>query len=160
MKKLLNPYAKLEGYNCFGCAPENKEGLKLEFYEDGEEIVTKWQPGHAFEGFHNVLHGGIQATLMDEIANWVVVTKTETSGMTVEMNTKFHKAVMIENEKPITIRAKLTEKDRKKATIHAQIFNFAGDLCSESNVVYFLFPPQVAAKKLYYPGKAAFYNEE
>jgi hypothetical protein len=52
--------------------------------------------------------------LMDEIANWVVVTKTETSGMTVEMNTKFHKAIMIENEKPVTIRAKLTEKDEKK----------------------------------------------
>ncbi len=160
MIKLNNPYAKLEGYNCFGCAPENKNGLQLVFYEDGDDVITEWQPEHIYEGFHNVLHGGIQATLMDEIANWVVVVKTETSGMTVELNTKFHKAVMIEDSKPITIRARLTEKDRKKAHIHAQIYNFAGELCSESNVVYYLFPPQVAARKLYYPGRAAFYPED
>ena len=158
MIKLNNPYAKLEGYNCFGCAPDNNEGLQLEFYEDGDEIITTWQPTHEFEGFHNVLHGGIQATLMDEIANWVVVVKTETSGMTIELNTKFHKAVTIENDKPIKVCARLTDKEPKKAKIHAQIYNFAGDLCSESYVVYYLFPPQVAARKLYYPGREAFYE--
>ncbi|MFO7862798.1 MAG: PaaI family thioesterase [Salinivirgaceae bacterium] len=159
MKKLTNPYAKLEGYNCFGCAPKNNDGLQLDFYEDGDEIITQWQPENQFEGFHNVLHGGIQATLMDEIANWVVVVKTATSGMTIELNTKFLKVVKIEKEQPITVRARLVEKDTKKAIIHAQIFNFAGELCSESNVVYYLFPPAVAARKLYYPGRDAFYEE-
>lgn len=159
MRKLSNPYAKLEGFSCFGCAPDNKNGLRLVFYENGDEIISTWQPTKYFEGFHKVLHGGIQATLMDEIANWVVVVKTETSGMTVEMNTQFHKAVMVENEKPITIRAKLSEKTDKKAHIHAQIYNFAGELCSESNVVYYLFPPAVAARKLYYPGRDAFFED-
>lgn len=159
MIKLSNPYAKLEGYNCFGCAPENKNGLRLVFFENGDEIVSIWQPEKTFEGFHNVLHGGIQATLMDEIANWVVVVKTDTSGMTVEMNTKFHKAVMIENDKPITIRARLTAKEDKKAHIQTEIYNFAGELCSESKVVYFLFPPAIAARKLYYPGREAFYED-
>ncbi|MDA3866662.1 MAG: PaaI family thioesterase [Salinivirgaceae bacterium] len=159
MKKLANPYAKLEGYNCFGCAPKNPNGLQLDFYEDGDEITTQWQPENQFAGFHNVLHGGIQATLMDEIANWVVVVKTATSGMTIELNTKFLKAVKIEKEQPITVRARLIEKEEKKAIIHAQIFNFAGELCSESNVVYYLFPPAVAARKLFYPGREAFYEE-
>lgn len=159
MRKLSNPYAKMEGYNCFGCAPKNSGGLKLTFFEDGDEIVSEWQPEHKYEGFHNVLHGGIQATLMDEIAGWVVVVKTETSGMTIELNSRFHKPVYIETAKPITIRAKLTEKDGKKAHIHTQIYNFAGELCSESNVVYYLFPPALAARKLFYPGRDAFYED-
>ncbi|HKK58408.1 MAG TPA: PaaI family thioesterase [Salinivirga sp.] len=159
MIKLNNPYAKLEGYNCFACAPDNHDGLKMTFYEDGEEVVSEWQPTKQFEGFYHVLHGGIQATIMDEIANWVVAIKTDTSGMTIEMTTQYHKPVMIEDGHPVTIRARLTEKNRKKAHIHAQIFNFAGDLCSEGKVVYYLFPPQVAAKKLYYPGRDAFFEK-
>ena len=35
MKKIINPWKGLEGYNCFGCAPNNEAGVKMEFYEDG-----------------------------------------------------------------------------------------------------------------------------
>ena len=35
-KKIINPWRNHEGYNCFGCSPDNPIGLHLEFYEDGE----------------------------------------------------------------------------------------------------------------------------
>ncbi|MFR9262762.1 MAG: hypothetical protein ACLVL2_20715 [Bacteroides cellulosilyticus] len=38
MKKIINPWKDLEGYNCFGCAPNNESGVKMEFYEDGDEV--------------------------------------------------------------------------------------------------------------------------
>ena len=38
--------------------------------------------GTEFAGFHDILHGGIQATMMDEIASWVVLVKLDTSGVT------------------------------------------------------------------------------
>ena len=28
----------MEGYNCFGCSPDNEAGVRMEFYEDGDEI--------------------------------------------------------------------------------------------------------------------------
>lgn len=68
MKKIQNPYA-ISGrkeYLCFGCSPNNESGLNLEFWEEGEEVIAKWMPCKSFEGFVNVLHGGIQATLLDE----------------------------------------------------------------------------------------------
>ena len=40
MKKIINPWKGLEGYNCFGCAPNNEAGIKMEFYEDGDEVVS------------------------------------------------------------------------------------------------------------------------
>ena len=40
MKKIINPWKGLEGYNCFGCASNNEAGLKMEFYEDGDEVVS------------------------------------------------------------------------------------------------------------------------
>ena len=65
--KIINPWEGMEGYFCFGCAPNNESGLKMEFYEDGDEIVSKWVPEARFQGWLNTLHGGIQATLLDEI---------------------------------------------------------------------------------------------
>ena len=36
MKKIINPWKGMEGYNCFGCAPNNEAGVKMEFYEDND----------------------------------------------------------------------------------------------------------------------------
>ena len=46
MKKIINPWLDLtdKGYNCFACAPGNPYGLKMEFYEDGDDIVSLWNP--------------------------------------------------------------------------------------------------------------------
>lgn len=158
MKKLLNPYEKLDGYNCFGCSNNNLSGLHMSFYEDGEEIFSQWQPTENFAGFKSILHGGIQATIMDEIASWVVTVKTGTSGVTSELTTKFLKPVRIIRDNPISIRAQLIKRDDKKAHINAKIYNSNGELCSESNVVYYLYPEQVAKKKLFYPGRDAYFE--
>ena len=70
MKKIVNPYAKAgrAEYQCFGCSPQNAKGLQMKFQLDGEEVVSVWNPQKWAEGYMNVLHGGIQATLLDEVA--------------------------------------------------------------------------------------------
>ena len=65
MKKIINPWQKLEGYNCFGCSPDNEYGVKMEFYEDGDEVVSIWKPDGHYQGFLHTLHGGIQSVLLD-----------------------------------------------------------------------------------------------
>ena len=89
MRKLTNPWESLSGYNCFGCAPHNGAGVKMEFYEDGDEIVSVWQPKSQFQGWLNTLHGGIQSVLIDEICAWVVLCKLQTTGVTSKMETRF-----------------------------------------------------------------------
>ena len=44
MKKIINPWKNMEGYNCFGCSPDNEAGVRMEFYEDGDEVVSIWKP--------------------------------------------------------------------------------------------------------------------
>ena len=75
MRRINNPFVRYDGYDCFGCAPENPLGLALDFFEDGEDLVATWEPGEHYQGYNRVLHGGIQATLLDEIASWVVFVK-------------------------------------------------------------------------------------
>ena len=67
MKKIINPWRNHEGYNCFGCSPNNPIGLHLEFYEDGDYIVSTWHPEHNYQGWVDTMHGGILSTLIDEV---------------------------------------------------------------------------------------------
>ena len=41
MRRIINPYTKLEGYNCFGCSSKNDFGLQMDFFEDGDYIMVQ-----------------------------------------------------------------------------------------------------------------------
>ncbi|TDN97754.1 PaaI family thioesterase [Sunxiuqinia elliptica] len=159
MKKLINAHRNddPDKYRCIGCSPHNPIGIKLEFWDDGESIVSEWEPNPNFMGWVNVLHGGIQATLLDEIAAWVVYTKCATAGVTAELQVKYKKPVYT-NKGKLKIKGTLIEQNRRLALIKAQLFDHEGELCAEADVKYFVFPEKVAREKFYYPGVNAFYG--
>lgn len=156
MIKLKNPYAGHPEYNCFGCSPNNPIGLQMEFYQENDEILSAWTPGENFQGFHDILHGGIQATMMDEIASWVVFVILETAGLTYRLQSTYRKPVMI-SKGPIALRAKLKEQKRRIAHIEVSLLDGEGMLCSESLVEYYVLPRDLAEKEMHFPGKEAFF---
>lgn len=85
MKKIINPWLGVEGYHCFGCDPDHQHGLKMEFYEDGDDIVSFWEPDGEHQSWINTLHGGVQAALLDELCGWVVFRKFQTGAVTSKM---------------------------------------------------------------------------
>lgn len=141
MKRIINPWVGHPKYNCFGCSPNNPFGLHLTFYEDGDDIVSTWQPANAYQGWINTIHGGILSTLIDEVCGWVVTRKKQTSGFTANLNVKFKKAVST-NEKSLTVRARITDQKRNILFIHAEITNGAGEICTEGDATYFLLDEQ------------------
>ncbi|KAF5071108.1 hypothetical protein DSECCO2_215850 [anaerobic digester metagenome] len=159
MKKILNPFVKLEGYNCFGCSPDNPAGLQLKFTEEGEYIVARWMPKPQFQGWKNVLHGGIQATLLDEIASWLVFVKLKTSGVTSRMEVKLSKPVYTDKGE-LTLKARLSDMNRNIAVIDTSLSDHNGELCTTAVMHYYTFPLQVAREKLWYPGGEAFYEND
>jgi uncharacterized protein (TIGR00369 family) len=146
-----------EKYNCFGCAPHNQLGLQLEFWEDGEEVLAHWEPKSYMMGWHNVLHGGIQATLMDEVSGWLVYVKCGTAGVTAEMQVKYRKPLLLSNGM-VTISCRLLEKNRRFANIEAKVFS-NGEVCSVGILKFYLIPEDVAKRDYHYPGVEAFFEE-
>ena len=147
MKKIINPWKDLEGYNCFGCAPNNESGVKMEFYEDGDEVVSIWKPRPEYQGWLNTLHGGIQSVLLDEICGWVVVRKWQTSGVTSKMETRFRKPVST-TDSHVVLRASIREQKRNIVIIDAKLYNEAGEVCSEAVCTYFTFPKEKAEQEM------------
>ncbi len=160
MRKIINPFthSKQHDYKCFGCSPLNKIGLQLEFWDAGDEIICKWLPKKQFEGYMNVVHGGIQATIHDEIASWAVYTQCETAGVTSNIDVRYKNPLMI-TDKEIIIRAKIESKNRRLAIIKTTIEDSNGKVCSIGKVSYFLFPQDMAKDKYQYPGVEAFYEK-
>lgn len=158
MRKIINPWAGKGVYSCFGCADDNSIGLHLHFYDDGEGLVCNWTPGKNHEGYINTLHGGIQSTLHDEIASWLVYVKGQTAGMTTELNVKFFKSVLV-SDGEIKITGRIKQHERKFIKMHTQLFNKKGELCSEAEVVYRVLSQQMAIEKMHYPGVDAFYED-
>ena len=146
-----------ELHQCFGCSPHNDIGLHLEFWDTGEGLVSHWNPRSVLQSYPNVIHGGIQATLMDEIAGWVVYVKCGTIGLTVEMNVKFLQPLCIDLGQ-ITIRGRLSKQTKRIATIETQLIDSSEKICSEAEFKFFLVSETEAREKYHYPGVDAFFT--
>lgn len=157
MRKINNPFAKLTDHKCFCCSPNNPIGLKLDFWYDEaqQNVQTEWNPIEFLQGYPNVLHGGIQSTLMDEVASWAVYVLLQTGGVTSKMEIKFLKPVLISNGK-VTIKASLIDQEKRFANIRTELYDGNNELCAEGIVQYFTYPQELAIKKLNYPGINAF----
>ena len=145
MRKIKNPYIGEEGngYNCFACAPHNPSGLKMEFFEDGDDIVCFWKPTTNYQGWINTLHGGIQATLIDETSGWLISRKFQTSGMTTNLNIKYRKPIPINDDTVIEIRAKQKEVKRTFVFMNTTI-SINGEVYTEAEVTFFCFSKEKA----------------
>ncbi len=159
MKKVENPYAGRKDHFCFGCAPDNDAGLQLEFYESENEVICKWLPKQQHQGFKNVLHGGIQSTLMDEIAAWYVFVKLKTAGVTSKLEVKYKRPVLMDRGE-ITLKARLNKMIRNVAEINVELYDAVDTLCAEGKVYYFTFDKEKARKKLDYPEHEEFFKEK
>lgn len=127
----------------------------MQFTDEGDHVASTWQPQNNFQGWHNVLHGGIQATLMDEIASWVVFAKIGTTGVTSKMEIKLSKPMLM-NRGPVKLTARLREMRRNIAVIDVTLSDGEGTLCAEGIFHYFTYPEGIAKERLFYPGREKF----
>lgn len=157
-RKINNPFTRIEEYNCFGCSPKNPKGLHMTFFEEGEEIVSEWLPESYYQGYGNVLHGGVISTLMDEIASWYIFTKLKSAGVTYQLQCDFLAPVYTDRGS-ITLRAILKEQRRRKTDIDVKLYDHEGNLCAQGNIGYLVFPKKFAKEKLYYPDFDSFFED-
>lgn len=136
MQRIKNPWIGTEGYDCFGCSPDNPVGLHMEFYEDGDSVVSFWKPSGHYQGWVGTMHGGVIATLVDETCGWVLFRKLQTAGVTTRLDVHYKKSISA-SETMLTIRAAIKERHHGIVFIHATIENANAELCAEADAVYY-----------------------
>jgi uncharacterized protein (TIGR00369 family) len=112
---------------CFGCGGANDAGMKLTFEQDNgkRRIVGRFVLGERYQGGGGMAHGGIIATLLDEVMGKVCRFR-EVRAVTAELNVEYLKPVNVENE--ITVEGWETEQKGRNLFHVGEIRNAAGDV--------------------------------
>ena len=61
--------------SCFACCVDNDNGLKLKITECSEGVCTTFVAPSWTQGYKDTVHGGIIATILDEMAAWAAFKK-------------------------------------------------------------------------------------
>ena len=104
---------------CFACGKANPIGLKLDIQPHPEGgAVARFTAPRVFQGYEGVLHGGITATLVDEVMVWASFFQ----GMPVVTGTltvKYRKPVPV--GEPLEIRGWVVEATERRVRARAEI---------------------------------------
>lgn len=58
---------KMQFDHCFVCGPYNPTGLHMNIEEGDQCASGSWIVTEAFVGYDNILHGGVMASIMDDM---------------------------------------------------------------------------------------------
>jgi uncharacterized protein (TIGR00369 family) len=75
--------------NCFACGENNKDGLHLKFAKLEDSVEAFFVPEKKFEGWDNIIHGGIVSTLLDEAMSHAIFKFMDVTVVTAEMTVRF-----------------------------------------------------------------------
>ena len=76
-------------HSCFVCGDANAIGMNLRFETDGHVVKTRFTPRPEHIGFKQVVHGGIIATLLDEIMVWACMAQSKRFAYCAELTLRF-----------------------------------------------------------------------
>ena len=105
--------------HCFGCSPANPHGLRLRFWRTEQGCYTKYTVPEHLCGFDRVAHGGIIATLLDEVSAWTVIACLGRLGVTREISIRYLRPVPTGTE--VHVEGQVVSHDDRVAVVHAQI---------------------------------------
>lgn len=92
---------------CFGCGPANPSGLKLRFYETDDGVESEYVVPSDLDGAPGIVHGGIQATLLDEVMCMTAYAKAGTGVVTGELTVRYLRPAP--SGAPLLLAGRITE---------------------------------------------------
>jgi uncharacterized protein (TIGR00369 family) len=114
-------------HSCFVCGDSNATGLKLRFETDGKLVHARFTPRAEHIGFKQTIHGGIIATVLDEIMVWACAVQTRRFAYCAELTVRF--ASPLRPEEEVLATAELVSNRRDK------IYEARGELRDASDRV-------------------------
>lgn len=117
---------------CFGCGSDNPHGLHVRTVDrdDGSVAAEIKLPEH-FRGAPGIAHGGIQATVLDEVMGQAAHAALddqshETNIVTVELSLRYRRPAPVCS--PLVALARVTEIDIPSVRVEAELRDSGGEI--------------------------------
>ena len=129
MKEL--PHSK----SCFVCGSQNRFGLNLRFFTDGRIVEARFTPRAEYNGFFGVVHGGITATVLDEVMVWACAVREKRFCFSAEMSVRYLGPISTGVE--VIARGEMTENKRDRIFLASgEIVSLEGKVLASSTAKY------------------------
>jgi len=83
--------------SCFACGKKNNNGLKLDIIERDDGVWATIVPPTWSQGYPRLVHGGLIATILDEMAVWAAFKQGHRT-MTAELFVRIKKAMPVDQQ--------------------------------------------------------------
>lgn len=113
--------------HCFVCGDQNHHGLKARFFFDGEKAFTEVTADGSFEGYAGIYHGGIIATLLDEVMIKAILAKSVVA-VTVELTVRYLAPVKIGDK--LTFTGRITRSKGRLYFTEGELQGVDGAICA------------------------------
>jgi len=120
---------------CFGCGQNNPIGLKLNFGWDGKTARAEFTPTKLYQGWSEVVHGGIIMCILDEAMAYAAKFEGMTC-ITARIQVKLKRPTLI--DEPLIITSSVTKKSRRLVETKADISLTDGTSVAESTATQFV----------------------
>lgn len=104
---------------CFGCSPANPRGLHLRFLETDDGVEVDYTAPDDMEGAPGILHGGVQATILDEAFCMTVHAKRGHQVLTGELTVRYRRPVPTGTS--LLVRGRIVEERRRSFVVEGGI---------------------------------------
>ena len=107
---------------CFGCGHRNERGLKLRFRVREREVEAEYTADEALCGAPGVVHGGIQAALLDEVMGMAAHAgdrSGEVDVVTADFRLRFRRPTP--SGVPLRVRARLVRVEGRDYFLEGEI---------------------------------------
>lgn len=127
---------------CFGCGPDNPEGLQIKSYPDpdGDGLVAAFTSSPHHSGSGGVLGGGIQATLVDCHGVWTAVYHAALEGrdpvphyVTAELHMEYRAPAPL--AAPVELTSTVAEVQGRRVHVDVELADEGDRACTRGRVV-------------------------
>lgn len=127
--KLMKRYPQ-----CFVCGDKNHFGLNVAFYQKDDKVVAEYTAGSHFQGYRDILHGGILSALLDEVMIRSVLAQGVFS-LTSEIKVRFKKPVKIGDK--LSLEGRMIEDKGRILMAEGKISNQENQVVAEGEATFF-----------------------
>jgi acyl-coenzyme A thioesterase PaaI-like protein len=104
---------------CFGCSQSSPVGLRLRFRRRGDTVTARYAVPDRFHGAPGIAHGGIVATILDEVSCAVVFFVRAQAVVTGELTVRYLEPCPVET--PLEISARVVSEHSRYLVIEGEV---------------------------------------
>jgi acyl-coenzyme A thioesterase PaaI-like protein len=147
-------------HDCFVCGIDNPRGFRLKFRRENGKVFARVTLPPWSVGFKGVAHGGLVATLLDEVMSWAANCEVKGPTATGEMTVRYKQPTPVGEE--LLLEAEVRKARGPLVLVEGRMLQRDGTVCATSTGKHMKLPKtdRDAFELSYEAGDAQIFEDE